>query len=81
MRAYVLMWMLCLSTTYVHAETWVFDRVVPNGAQLTYSENGVVVRTIEPPAGRVHVIVTTGGGEPPSHYRPSHRPESGRSRR
>lgn len=55
--------LLCLAKA-ARAEPQVMrlDRVVPPGAQLTYSENGQVLRTISVPEGRVSVVITFGGG-------------------
>lgn len=43
--------------TAARAETMTFQRVVPPGAQLTYSEGGQVVKILTPPPGRVTVTI------------------------
>lgn len=55
--------LLCLAKA-ARAEPQVMrlDRIVPPGAQLTYSENGQVLRTISVPEGHVSVVITFGGG-------------------
>lgn len=42
------------------AETMVIERIVPEGATLTYSEGGVPVRMSPVPAGRVRVTIEYG---------------------
>lgn len=60
MRVFVLLAVLLCTVAPTRAETYIFDRVVPEGATLTYSEGGRVVRVMPAPAGRVHIVVTTG---------------------
>lgn len=45
----------------------VIERVVPPGASLTYSVDGVPVHTIRVPEGRVRVVITFGDPIRPRH--------------
>lgn len=47
----------------------VVERIVPPGASLTYSENGVAVRSVNVPPGRVRVTIEFGGSIVPRHRR------------
>lgn len=49
----------------------VIERVVPSGASLTYSVDGVPVHTIHVPEGRVRVVITFGDPIRPRHGRVS----------
>lgn len=71
-------WVLCLALFgfaliallgAANAETMVIERIVPEGATLTYSENGVAVRTSPVPPGRVRVTIEYGGPVTPRHRR------------
>lgn len=60
---------LVLFTVRARAEpvTMKFERVVPPGAQLTYSEEGTVLKTLNVPPGRVTVVITYNGSIVPGH--------------
>lgn len=56
MRIALLFTTLLLAAS-ARAEVLTLERVVPPGAQLTYSEGGQVLRTLAVPPGRVRVTI------------------------
>ena len=51
------------------AETFVVERVVPEGATLVYTEGGRVVRSLDVPVGRVRVTIEFDAAIQPRHRR------------
>lgn len=64
---FTLLTLLALSAA--RAETIVIERIVPPNAMLTYSENGVPVRSSPVPEGRVRVTIEYGTTIVPRHRR------------
>lgn len=70
---FFIVWLvLSLLCSSCRAETMTVERVVPPGSTLTYSEGGVVVRTVPVPVGRVRVTIEYGAPIVPRHRERPH---------